>query len=392
MAGADAEDTGGRANRDNAGPCRPRTSAEDGHKAVPAAHLVSFLAFLADTGRFAALEESCPLAYTSPNAPTNGEFLQTWILAILHGCQRYAHVDAMRGGALDPLRIRPGRLLGEDALRRGMAAIAARGGGGWLSRHIAASVSPFLRDPWMLDIDIIRQPIFEPRKRGVRQRAGQRAGCRAHRYQTYFMSGTRLVLGGDVRPAIGHDHLAVAPELVRILDELPFQLRPRLIRGVCEPGCDRLLLALEARRQPYLVELNLTVNMASRMKTTVAAGESSDLREGGPGGEAVVRLPGWSRSRRVVVLHHTHTARPSPGDGMDVVVLVTNLEGGLPGLGELLHESAHAGDADEETRERWRWGGFATEDLTRCQVAMLGVALIHNWWILFLSAWGGPRT
>src|ERR1035437_6968569 len=35
-------------------------------------------------------------------------------------------------------------------------------------------------------------------------------------------------------------------------------------------------------------------------------------------------------------------------------------------------------------RNRWGWGGFVTQDLLRCQVAARNVALIYNWWSLFV--------
>ncbi len=62
------------------------------------ASAVSVLLFigLTLTGLWSAWQAECPLAYTSPNAPSKAEVLGTWMLLILAGHQPYAHVAAIR--------------------------------------------------------------------------------------------------------------------------------------------------------------------------------------------------------------------------------------------------------------------------------------------------------
>ena len=38
----------------------------------------------------------------------------------------------------------------------------------------------------------------------------------------------------------------------------------------------------------------------------------------------------------------------------------------------------------DELKNQWGWGGFTTKDLLRCQIAARNVALIYNWWSLFV--------
>ena len=38
----------------------------------------------------------------------------------------------------------------------------------------------------------------------------------------------------------------------------------------------------------------------------------------------------------------------------------------------------------DELKNQWGWGGFTTQDLTRCRLAAGMVALIYNWWNLFV--------
>jgi hypothetical protein len=64
--------------------------------ATPMGQLAYFIEFLTLTGLWSRWLESCPLSYTSPNAPSKAEVLGTWLLSILSGHKRYSHVTAIR--------------------------------------------------------------------------------------------------------------------------------------------------------------------------------------------------------------------------------------------------------------------------------------------------------
>jgi hypothetical protein len=38
----------------------------------------------------------------------------------------------------------------------------------------------------------------------------------------------------------------------------------------------------------------------------------------------------------------------------------------------------------DELKNQWGWGGFTTKDLHRCQLTARAVALVYNWWSLFV--------
>jgi len=73
---------------------------DEGAQATPNGQLVFFAEFLATAGIFERWVEDCPLAYTSPNAPSKRDVLGTLMLAILAGHKRYAHITALRGDAV----------------------------------------------------------------------------------------------------------------------------------------------------------------------------------------------------------------------------------------------------------------------------------------------------
>ncbi len=57
----------------------------------------------------------------------------------------------------------------------------------------------------------------------------------------------------------------------------------------------------------------------------------------------------------------------------------------------LYAQRADAENVYDELKNQWGWGGFTTKDLLRCQVAARNVALIYNWWNLFVRC-AEPRT
>lgn len=122
--------------------------------------------------------------------------------------------------------------------------------------------------------------------------------------------------------------------------------------------------------------------------------------------DSTLALTGWEDKRRVVVLR-----RPLKGEmlvaeeqdgqqllgfveadrkgakritGYEYAVLVTNLDHEILSLGQLYRDRADAENAFDELKNQWGWSGFTTHDLHRCQLSARAVALIYNWWSLFV--------
>ena len=84
--------------------------------------LAFFAEYLETTGPFERWRHSWPLSYTSPNAPELVDVLGTWLLSILDGHCRYAHVGALRGDGVVPSILGMTRIIGDDSLRRALGA------------------------------------------------------------------------------------------------------------------------------------------------------------------------------------------------------------------------------------------------------------------------------
>jgi hypothetical protein len=70
--------------------------------------------------------------------------------------------------------------------------------------------------------------------------------------------------------------------------------------------------------------------------------------------------------------------------GYEYAVLVTNTDYAIVSLAQLYRDRADAENAFDELKNQWGWGGFTTHDLARCQITAQAVALIYNWWSLFV--------
>jgi DDE family transposase len=114
-----------------------------------------------------------------------------------------------------------------------------------------------------------------------------------------------------------------------------------------------------------------------------------------------LRLEGWSRQRQVVILRRRLKEAIAGHDGagqlalgfVEIVpgaeayeygVLVTCLEEEVLTLAQLYRDRADSENPFDELKNQWGWGGFTTRDLARCQIMARFIALIYNWWNLFV--------
>jgi Transposase DDE domain len=68
----------------------------------------------------------------------------------------------------------------------------------------------------------------------------------------------------------------------------------------------------------------------------------------------------------------------------EYAVLVTSLDSEILSLGQLYRDRADCENSFDELKNQWGWGGFTTRDLKRCRLMAGCVALVFNWWNLFV--------
>ncbi len=155
----------------------------------------------------------------------------------------------------------------------------------------------------------------------------------------------------------------------------------------------------EQRGLPYLFKLRLTSNVKKLIKKTFSKNDWTGAGQGWQGRTDTLRLEGWSRQRRAVILRRRlkeGMAIAGPGAGQlalsfveigaqnevyEYGVLVTSLDENeeVLTLAQLYRDRADSENPFDELKNQWGWAGVTTHDLARCQLMARFIALIYNW-------------
>ena len=231
----------------------------------------------------------------------------------------------------------------------------------------------------------------------------KKPGRPSHCYHTYSMASTRLVLDVDVSPGDEHTSKHSAPGLWALLDRLPRDLWPALLRGDCGFGNEGIMREAEARGLPYLFKLRLTRNVRRMIEKLASSREWAYAGQGFEAKESAVRLEGWSRQRRTIVLRRrlkgaVGLSESEPdgtpqlsfveiGEAAEIYeysVLVTSLDEQTEAFGQLYRDRGDGENLFDEMKNQWGWGGFTTHDLAPCRLAARLLALFYDWWNIFV--------
>lgn len=370
---------------------------------TPLGQVAYFIEFLKVSGRFDGAVADCPLEYTSPNAPEVRDVIGTWVLSVLAGHKRYAHITALRCDHVLPELMGMSRIVSEDSVRRALAAIPERQGLDWLQRHLDLTTEPLLAERYIIDIDTTVKPLYGHQEGAVVSYNPKKPGRPSHVHHTYMLAGLRLVMGVETAPGNEHTGAHSTPGLWRMIDRIPRDCWPTLLRGDSGIASETVMREAESRDIDHLFKLRLTKNVKRLIERTFARRGWRDAGQGWHGLEAELRLDGWSRQRRVVVLRRrlkggvVASVRDAAGQlrlGFaeveddaklyDYAVLVTSLDEEVLTIAQLYRDRADCENAFDELKNQWGWGGFTTQDLARCRLAARMVALVYNWWNIFV--------
>ncbi len=188
-----------------------------------------------------------------------------------------------------------------------------------------------------------------------------------------------------------------------------------MLRGDVAGGVEPVMSRAEQEGLAYLFRRRMTANVKRALVKMMAERDWTTAGHGWPGKETTLRLVGWSRQRRVV-LRSLSSGRPKAGPvgrkldrplvlvdrtqpeqpllgfaevGPDREVgeyagLVTSLDDAILTLGQLYRDRGDCENTFDELKNQGGWGGFTTQDLKRCRLLAGSVALIFNWWSLFV--------
>ncbi len=392
---------------------------DEGGSATALGQLAFFAEFLEVSGLFECWVDGCPLAYTSPNAPSVVDVLGTWLLSILDGQWRYAHVTGLRGDAVAPEILGMAKILSDESLRRALSALAPSQpqrcsdadrvqraaqlakSTTWMDTALAESVGEALNTPWILDCDTTVKLLYGRQDGAEMSYNPTKPGRPSHALHTYWIGNVRLVLDVEIRSGKAHAAKHSLPRLCALLAELPPEQRPALVRGDIAFGNEGVMAEMEALEQRYLFKLRQTAGVKRLIERQWSRRDWQPVSQGFDAVEATLRLSGWIRARRVVVLRRrvrggvVAEVKADEAQGQQTLlfadpvddvklweyaVLVTNTDHTVEAIGQLYRDRADCENGFDELKNQWGWGGYTTRDLERCNLSARAVALIYNWW------------
>jgi hypothetical protein len=368
-------------------------------------HLAFFIEYLKCGGRFDALIADCPLSYTSRNSPEVRDVIGTAVLGILSGCWRYAHLTSLRCDPVSAGLLGMKRVRSEDSVRRGLSKIDEMEGTQWLCGHLRETVYPLLSEPWILDCDTTVKPLYGHQEGAVLGYNPHKPGRPSHAYHSFQISSARLILDVMIKPGNESASKHSEPHIWDLLEDMPRNYWPAFVRGDKDWGNEHNMARCEQEGLGYLFKLRLTKGVKRAAEKLVRGSGWVDAGQGWEGQETTLRLQGWSRSRRVILLRRLSNTQEklvsvagekdqadlfwTDADAKKVQVwefaaLVTSLDLEILSLAQLYRDRADSENPFDELKNQWGWGGFTTSDMKRCQIMARLVALVYNWWTLYV--------
>jgi hypothetical protein len=376
--------------------------------------LMFFFQFLEVGGRWREFLADCPLRYEGNRGSGKGNVMGTILLSVLCGHWRYAHINSVRGDQVNAALLGLGRIVSEDVVRTGLKRMDEAASLRWVQRHVLESISPALALPWILDIDTTVKCLYGHQQGAQVGYNPHKPGRPCHVYHSYFVANLRLSLGVEVLP--GKEH--AAPHGMRglweMLERLPRDRWPTFARGDCGYGSEKILLEFEERALPYLCKLRHTPKVKQLVRELM--GQSHGwicCVDGWEAAEATIKLSGWSRARRVVVVREAPAKAPvgpqarrrrdpfalrgPEGQGLAeepcrapwsgrIAVLVSSLDPlayPTTAMPRLYRERADAENGYDELKNQWGWSGYSTQKLAPSRIMANLIALFYNWWNLY---------
>ena len=378
--------------------------------------LIYFFEFLKETKIWERFVESCPLTYNSPNAPTKEEILGTILVSVLSGHRRYAHITGIRGDTTLAGLLGIAQFRSEDGVRRAFEKQDESALTLWMDVNMNETFEGLQEGKWILDVDATVKTLYGHQEEARVGYNPVKPGRPSHVYHSMLFTAAKLALNVDVEAGNRTASLYGQDGMWGWLESRDRKHWPTLVRGDCGHGNEEMMAGCEKRDLPYLFKIK-------QSKGVVKLVERLSRREGDPGwqpagqgweaSEQRLRLQGWSRERRVVVLRR-RLEKPPPADsdtggakqmslpGMVVerdkgewwehAVLVTSWEEkDLLGIAQLYRDRGDAENQFDELKNQWGWRGFSTADLKRSRLMARIVALIYNWWSIYTRLATGRR-
>jgi len=370
---------------------------------TPFGQMAFFAQFLKTSGLYSPWVADCPIVYESPNAPTKADVLGTALLSVVAGHWRYAHASAIRCDTVSPTLLGMRKVVSEDSLRRAFQDVAPAQAAAWQAAYLRKTYEPLLFEPYIMDMDATVKPLYGKQQGAVVGYNPAKPGRPSHVFHTYFIANLRIVLDVEVQPGNQTAACHTQPGLWNFLANLPRAAWPAFLRGDIAFGNESMMSSCEERLLDYLFKIRMTRNAKELIKMVSCDDQSwADAGKGWEGKEGRLRLKGWTKARRVIVLRRRLAEpRRKPrknaknacflpfldavplAERYEYAILVTSKTDPIHVLAQFYRDRGDAENNFDELKNQWGWGGFTTQDIARTQIMARVTAQVYNWWTIF---------
>ena len=268
----------------------------------PFGGLASFISFLGQIGFAGQVQQHLPFAEpTSNNAIPLAHSLTAFLMSVVVGAQRFAHCEWLRADHVLHSLLGLERFPSDDTIRNFFLRFS--------QAHIEAFWRPLWRwlllllqcpkDGFALDLD---STVFgrEGKQEGARKGYNpRRKGRNSHHPLLAVLAEAPFILHGWLRSGNTGAARGVVPFLQEALALLPEGMWLRTVRADSGFFDGTFLDFLEDRGLPYVVVARLTTTLK---RLCAGIKEWTPLDEHYAAGELRVKLFGWSKERRFVVV------------------------------------------------------------------------------------------
>lgn len=286
---------------------------DEGGSATALGQLPFFAEFLEVSGLFTRWVDECPMDYTSPNAPKVVDVLGTWLLSILDGQRRYAHVAGLRGDEVAPQILGMNKIISDESLRRALAHLApapckydseeeraARTtqlakSTAWMDKALSESIQESLRTPWILDADTSVKLLYGHQAGAEIGYNPTKPGRPSHTLHTYWIGNIRLVLDVEVQSGKASAAKHSLPRLCQLIERLTPEERPALVRGDSAFGNQGVMPEMERIGQHYLFKLRQTAGVKRLIERQWQQGDWQNVGQGFDAVEGELPVGGLER-------------------------------------------------------------------------------------------------
>jgi hypothetical protein len=296
------------------------------------------------------------------------------------------------------------KIASEDSIRRALLKLADLPSEEWLQECLTQSYSEALSAPWVLDVDTTVKCLYGHQEGAVVGYNPTKPGRPSHTYHTYMIGAIRMILDVDVMPGNESSASHTLPNLFSWIDSLPKTQWPTFLRGDCGFGTDMVMNACEERGLNYLFKLKQTKNVKRFIAEKMMRDEWCNAGQGWQGCSGELQLMGWSSARKIIVLRRkikkdigvlgkdtlsgqTVFQFAGVGDNIEAyeyAVLASNMNLDPLTIAGHYRDRADCENNFDELKNQWGWSGYVTKDLSRTRLMAKMIALIYNWWTLFV--------